>query len=146
MFYEDLKNINNDKKYENIRLINFYIEELNENNLNDKRNKFWFDLNNLGVDNINGNNAYKKIGYIPKLFNIFKNFGNFCIRTTLEYHCFECNNIIKEDIFLNPLISISEHELNMYNVFYLLRLKSITYLLIVLKLGYLILILLKYLI
>ena len=116
LFYEDLKFIKNDKKYKYIRLVNYYIEQLNENNLNDKRNKLLFDLNNLGVDDINGNNSYQKIGYIPKLFNIFKNIGNFCIRATLEYHCFECNNIIKEDIFLNPLISISEHELNLYNV------------------------------
>ena len=40
-----------------IKLFNFYIEQLGETNLNDKRNKLWFDLNNLGVNNNNYNNA-----------------------------------------------------------------------------------------
>ena len=116
LFYEDLKNIDNEKKYEYIKLFNFYVEQLNENNLNEIRNQLWYELNNLGVDNNNGTNAYHEIGYIPKLFNIFKNIENYCITTTIEYHCFECNNIINEEIFLNPLVSVSEQELNMYNV------------------------------
>lgn len=81
LFYEDIENINSDKKYEYIKLFNYYIEKLNENNLNDNRNKLWFDLNNLEVDNNNGINAYQQIGYISKLFNVFKSFENYCIKS-----------------------------------------------------------------
>ena len=94
-----------------INLFNFYIEQLNENNLNDKRNKLWHELNNLRVDNNNDKSAYKQIIYILKLFYIFKNIENNCITSTIECHCFECNNITNEEIFLNPLISIYEQKI-----------------------------------
>ena len=96
--------------------MNYYIEQLNDNYLNTQRNKLWFDLITLGIDNNSGNNAYQQLGYISKLFNIFKINNTFCITATIEYHCFESNNVINEETFLNPLVSIFESELNMYNV------------------------------